>query len=232
MSLYDSGSAEPDRSRDPFSDDTAAYLLGALPPGESERYESHLASCPSCAARLAELRPAVGLLAHATEDDVLAAGEPVEPYPSLLPALLARASAQRRRRRWALGALGSVAAAAVALTITLAAGRGSPPAQGRDMVALGTGSTLHATVALTGTAWGTRIELDCSYATGSGYPAAPGTYELEVTGPNGGRQLLGSWTVQATGHTHFTSGTALRPGQIAAVRIELPDGTPVLHLTW
>jgi anti-sigma-K factor RskA len=48
-------------------DELAAYLLGALEPGEAAELERHLAGCEECRTELEWLRPAVGLLPESVE---------------------------------------------------------------------------------------------------------------------------------------------------------------------
>lgn len=54
---------EHDRRRD----DIAAYLLGALEPGEAAELERHVAGCPECEQELQRLRPAVRVLPETVE---------------------------------------------------------------------------------------------------------------------------------------------------------------------
>jgi len=54
---------EHDRRRD----DLAAYLLGALEPGEAAELERHVAGCRECEEELERLRPAVQVLPEAVE---------------------------------------------------------------------------------------------------------------------------------------------------------------------
>jgi anti-sigma-K factor RskA len=54
---------EHDRRRD----DIAAYLLGALEPGEAAELERHVAGCPECEEELRRLRPAVQVLPETVE---------------------------------------------------------------------------------------------------------------------------------------------------------------------
>ena len=54
---------EHDRRRD----DIAAYLLGALEPGEAAELERHIAGCPECERELERLRPAVQVLPETVE---------------------------------------------------------------------------------------------------------------------------------------------------------------------
>jgi anti-sigma-K factor RskA len=48
-------------------DELAAYLLGALDPGEMAELEQHLAGCEECSAELERLRPAVQALPESVE---------------------------------------------------------------------------------------------------------------------------------------------------------------------
>ena len=48
-----------------WSDDAAAYALGALDSDEATRFEDHVKSCPECRTQLSEMRSAAGALALA-----------------------------------------------------------------------------------------------------------------------------------------------------------------------
>jgi anti-sigma-K factor RskA len=83
-------------------DELAAYLLGALEPGEAAELERHLAGCEECRAELEWLRPAVQLLPESVER--------VEPPPQLRGRLMEQVRAEaetaappRRGRRWSIG---------------------------------------------------------------------------------------------------------------------------------
>jgi RNA polymerase sigma-70 factor (ECF subfamily) len=236
---------------DRFGDEVAVYLLGALPAEEQRPFEQHLRECTYCAGEVDRLRPVVDLLAGIDESDLVDSADSVDladpaapdavaggadPLPDLLPGLLARAAAERRKRRRVVAGLGSVAAAAlIALAVVLGTrpGTGSQPQPlaGRPMVAVGANTPLRATAAVTSKAWGTQIELDCRYLASSGWSGGPVGYELEVVDRSGATHRLGSWTVAPTGATRFTSGTDLPANQIRLVRIDLPGGTPILQLT-
>lgn len=56
-----------DNGHDRRSDELAAYLLGALEPGEAAELERHLAGCEECRTELEWLRPAVQLLPESVE---------------------------------------------------------------------------------------------------------------------------------------------------------------------
>lgn len=72
-----------DHSR--WSEELAAYALGALEPGEATAFERHLASCERCRAELRWLQPAVQSLPEAVERR--------EPPPRLRASLMAEVRA-------------------------------------------------------------------------------------------------------------------------------------------
>jgi anti-sigma-K factor RskA len=83
-------------------DELAAYLLGALEPGEAAELERHLAGCEECRTELEWLRPAVQLLPESVER--------VEAPPQLRGRLMEQvrseaesAPAARSTRRWGIG---------------------------------------------------------------------------------------------------------------------------------
>jgi anti-sigma-K factor RskA len=83
-------------------DELAAYLLGALEPGEAAELERHLAGCEECRTELEWLRPAVQLLPESVQR--------VEAPPQLRGRLMEQvrseaggAPAPARARRWSIG---------------------------------------------------------------------------------------------------------------------------------
>lgn len=113
--------------RDRFTDDVAAYLLGALEPGEAKRFEKHLKRCEACQEELARLEPA--------RDALPAAVEQVDPAPELKLSLMETVRAEAAERsevashrpsRWRELLLSrprfAAAAAAVVLALGIAAG--------------------------------------------------------------------------------------------------------------
>jgi anti-sigma-K factor RskA len=110
-----------------WRDEIAAYLVGALDPGEAAELERHVAGCPDCQADLRHLRPAVDLLPESVER--------VEPPPRLRAEILGRARAEAShaaanperqmpfsRRRWFTGWRPAAGLAAVALVVAALAG--------------------------------------------------------------------------------------------------------------
>jgi anti-sigma-K factor RskA len=113
-----------------WKDEVAAYLLGALEPGEAAELERHVAGCPECRADLRRLRPAVRLLSESVER--------VEPPADLRARLIEQTRAeaaqtaadpQRQmpfsRRRWFSGWRPVAAGALAALMIVAAIGLAS-----------------------------------------------------------------------------------------------------------
>ncbi len=83
------------------SDEIAAFLLGALEPGEAAELERHLAGCEECRTELEWLRPAVQLLPESVQR--------VEAPPQLRGRLMEQVRSEaekdpapRRARRWSI----------------------------------------------------------------------------------------------------------------------------------
>ena len=115
---------------DKFAQWDAAYVLGALSPAERREFEEHLASCPPCQAEVSELAAIPGLLAQVSPADAALLAMTVEnqtghgetsasgvdeteliepaPPPSLLPKMIKKVRARRRRM---LAAVAGIAAA-------------------------------------------------------------------------------------------------------------------------
>ena len=135
--------AEPKRPEDACGEvvQAAAWVLGALPDSEADRYRGHLATCAVCQHEVSELTPVVDVLAEA----VPAATPPAELRDRVMSVVygeaeLLRAAGPRadrpparERRRWRLAPpvaiAGALAAAAVGLVIgafALGSGSSSP----------------------------------------------------------------------------------------------------------
>lgn len=95
----------------------AAYVMGALSPADRRGYEEHLRSCEDCQASVQRIAGLPGLLSLTSQEAVRDGGPPVP--DTLLPLLVARVEAVRRRRRWVSAGLLAAAVAAV-LTISSA----------------------------------------------------------------------------------------------------------------
>lgn len=112
-----------EREHEARRDGLAAYLLGALDPGEAAALEQHLAGCEGCRTELAWLRPAVQMLPEAVER--------VEPPARLRTRIMdeveagggaKRPTAQRGYGKRMLGLRPAVGLAALALLVAAIAG--------------------------------------------------------------------------------------------------------------
>ncbi|WP_298227048.1 zf-HC2 domain-containing protein [Gryllotalpicola sp.] len=221
----------PDHAR--YGEWDAAYVLGTLAPAERGEYEEHLADCPLCRAAVAELAGMPGLLGTVNRSDALAlldapvAENRAEPAP--VAALLHRV---RRRRRLRAAVWAGLAAVAVATIVALAVppliGAGLRPSAEVALAAV-TPSPLVASVALTAEPWGTRIDMECSYAAQpAGYPAS-GRYGLYIVDAAGAATLVSSWAATA-GQTARTEGSiGLPAGRLVTAQVrDLTTGAVLL----
>jgi anti-sigma factor RsiW len=224
-----------------FAHHDGAFVLGALSPAERSAYQNHLTGCPECSRAVQDLAGLPGLLARVPAD-VLESPRVDEPVPdTLLPALARRAQRIRSRRRRV-----SAASAVVVGSLGISAvvrdegpGAASPPTAtstltgqaGRVMVPLGSGA-LSARLAMTSVAWGTAIDLTCTYRSRDGhYPATwAGSYAMFVRTRDGQVEQVASWRALPGKTMRLAAATATSQEDIASVEIQTAQGKPVLRL--
>ncbi len=224
-----------------FAQDDAAYVLGALPPAERLAFERHLETCAACAAAVRQLAGLPGLLGRLPLDAVESAPEP-EPLPhTLLPRLVQDVRRAQRRRHWAVGLAAAAAVVAIgaagATALAVMSDDEPPPtatatATGQAMTPLDQ-DRVDASVALTSVAWGTRLDLTCSYDEPSGgyqHDDPPPTYSLVVRTQDGSVEQVATWKALPGKTMHLTGATALDTDQIASVEVRTAEGRPVLQL--
>lgn len=220
-------------SGDPFLEDDAAYVLGALGPDEQRAFEEHLVDCDRCAASVAELSGMTGLLDRVPLERVLQPGADREPLPDLLLGrVVAAARNERRRRSLWLVASGAVAAAAVAVAIAVVP-QGGPDRPAGTTVAM----TAVRPAAVTGTLevtpadWGTKVSLVCRWVDSATWTdgAERKTYRL-VAVPRDGRepQTLARWSVLPGEDATVVGSTDLTPDQIATIELRAVADDAVL----
>jgi hypothetical protein len=219
--------------------DDAAYLLGALDPVSQARFEQHLLDCPACQDSVAELSDLPGLLGRLTTAEVEALDDPAdrEVPATLMPGLLDRVRAERRRRVWRARATGF----AVACLLVLLAGVGvrawseSGRPQPVAMTAVGSNhGAVRATVTLTGSGTATRIRLDCGYVAGSGfrYPATPApSYRMVALNRSGQLRDLGSWTAQDGEDVELVRDSPWDRKNLSQIQVTDLSGATVLQLS-
>lgn len=229
---------------DPFRDQDAAYVLGALSSDERRAFERHLAQCSECATSVRELAGLPGLLA--TVPRTVAESERVGPPPAtLLPSLVRRVRRETVRRRWRTGLAAAGVAALLGLGGLALASRdtGAPQTTStpiptasvaaRSMTPVVGASDVHASVALVGVAWGTRVEVTCSYDEADGYAAGPAdaAYVLVVRDRTGHEEEVAHWRALPGRTMRLTGASAFSVGEISTVEIISSAGQRLLELT-
>lgn len=220
--------------------EVGAYALGLLNEQDTGAFESHLATCPVCAAELAELAPMKGLLAGIGPVDRPAGGDGARPVEDLLRR---RAAASRRGRRRAVAI--AAAACVAALGAGLGAGIGlSPHGQAGQPAASGpvfAGQPFAATdprtgatgiVGLTAKAWGTWVSLDLAHVHG------PLECELIAVSKTGERRVVAGWLVPAPGdgvpghpaHLLVQGGTSIPIGNLSRFDVVVVNGATLLSI--
>jgi Putative zinc-finger len=225
-----------------------AYVLGSLSPGERLDFERHLPACDECSRSVQELAGLPGLLAQVDASDLAPASVPPLP-PTLLPSLVREVRGSQRRRS-VLVAAAAAAVAVVAAVGALAAGgvlggdeapttasssTASPTvtarAPARPMVAVAP-TAVRADVAVTSVAWGTRLDLTCSYGAGEEeYEATPSAeYALVLRTRAGQEEQVATWRGLPGRTMRLSAATATSSGDIEAVELRTAEGLAVLRL--
>ena len=231
-----------------------AYVLGALSPAERRSFEQHLDGCSACTRAVGELAGLPGLLAR-VDPEALEALEPAGPAggadggrvppgppvpPTLLHALVSVVRRRLGRRTLRTATLAAAAAVVVALGVGAATGlvgtdappAGSPKAgvaaAGTPMVPQGY-APMQARVALAGVAWGTRLDLTCSYATAT--TGQPATYVLVVRTRDGRSEQVATWRAVPGRTMRLSAATSARRADISSVEVRTASGRAVLELT-
>lgn len=222
-----------------FAHHDGAYVLGSLSPADRSAYERHLTDCAECALSVRELAGLPGLLARVSPDVLESVGAP-EPVPvTLLPALVTEARRAQRRRTTVLAGLAAAAALVVAAGSAVAVnvldddpaptGQSAPPstAVGEPMTSVDSG-TVTGTLSLTRVAWGTRLDLVCTYS--PDHEVADGaTYSMVVHTRDGRVEQVATWKALA-GTMRLPGATSATLADITSVEVLTSDGDPVLTL--
>lgn len=216
-----------------------AFVLGALGPTESDLVSAHLTDCAACRVEYAELLDLLPLLASVCEQE--AVHGPVRPEPAVLGRVLAsarrparenRRSARPGRRsprtRIALAAACVVLAAggAAAGVAVSTSGDAAPPAGWSANARSGyPGGDVTASVRVTATSSGSSLQLTMQHVK-PGYRC-----KMVVLAADGHRETAGTWSAPASGTVVIPGSVSIPPNQIAAVQVDLPDGTTLVNLT-
>jgi hypothetical protein len=197
--------------------------------------------CPGCAGAVSELAGLPGLMSKAAIEQVTEEPEPVP--ETLLPRLARAVRRERRQRRLVVGV---AAAAAACLIIVGAVGITRPDSPARPPITASTTSgsaslalsavvpsPVTASARLVDMAWGTRIDLTCSYSSRGGYPApAVGVpYALVVTDRHGVAQQVATWKALPDRALTVMGATSQARPDIASVEIRTLQGRTILRLS-
>jgi putative zinc finger protein len=230
-----------------------SYVLGALSPNERLEFEQHLAGCEECSRAVRDLAGLPGLLAR-VDPEVLENPPVEEPVPeTLLPALSRQVRRTRRRRGLVTAGLAAAGVAIVVGAVAAVSGLAGDgtPAAGPDTRSTTTATTgpsltppperamttighapVRASVSLAPVAWGTRLDLTCTYAPGhEGYHLPKSvTYALVVRTRDGRLEQIGTWRSTRGRTMRFSAGTSAMQRDIKSVEVTTLAGRPVLRL--
>ena len=210
---------------DPFTENDAAYVMGALTDADRHAFEAHLVDCPTCTKSVAELSGMTVLLDKVPLARVLEPeSHPEAPPELMLPRLISAARKQRRRQSFRLAAAGAVAASVVALAIVFGVsqtGSKQPTGVSVAMTAVRP-AAVTATLQVTPAAWGSRVSVDCRWV---GATTGPGSdvkkvYRLVALPRGGGApQTVAQWAVLPGQDVTVDGSTNLAADQIGSIEL-------------
>jgi len=240
-----------------------AYVLGALSPEDRVAFERHLPGCPECAQSVRELAGLPGLLARVPVEILDPEKLPMPVPDTLLPALVRRARRSQRRRAWITGGLVAAAAAIAIGAVGISSWRDGDdePPSAVPTVSPTTAPTTAPTptttptsapttaapvlmtpvgpepisgwLSLTQVGWGTRLDLECSYAQQSESYGDPtwSTYTMVVHTADGGTERVASWKAVPGKTMRLSAATASDVEDITNVEVRTAAGKTVLELS-
>jgi hypothetical protein len=219
---------------DPFIENDAAYVMGALTDEDRLAFEAHLVDCPRCTQSVAELSGMTDLLDKVPLARILEPAMHRESPPDLLlPLLIGAARAQRRRRAVSLAMSGAVAASLVALAIVIGVNQnGSTPPAGVSVAMTAVKpAAVTATLQVAPAPWGSRVSLDCRWvgATTGADAGVKKVYRLVAVPRDGGAvQTLAQWEVLPGQDAKVVGSTNLAASGIASIELRAVADDSVL----
>lgn len=223
-------------SHDAFSQYDGAYVLGALSPADRQAFEDHLTSCDTCRRAVSEVAGLPGLLSRLDPEELVpeGSGPGAGPVPeTLLPRLVAEVRrTQRRRRTWAGLAAAASVLAVTSVGVGVAQRDSTPPeaAAPTRVMAQVHQAQLSARLAMRDVAWGTRLDITCTYS-GERYPGEElPAYALVVHTRDGRTEKVATWRAVPGKPITVVAATASRRSEITSVEVRTAGGEPALRL--
>jgi anti-sigma factor RsiW len=220
-----------------------SYVLGSLSPAERREFEGHLDGCELCSRAVRDLAGLPGLLGR-VGPEIFEESEP-EPLPeTLLPRLSRGVRRSQQRRTWLTAGIAAAAAIAVTSGGALLLGHpdssndASQPSSSATALAPPVGTLMInrsndpmvASVALTPVAWGTKLDLTCSYPRNAAVYAG-GAYRLVVHTKDGHTEQVATWNGLPGKVMHVSGATASWRKDITSVEVTHLDGSRIASLT-
>jgi anti-sigma factor RsiW len=221
-----------------------SYVLGSLSPAERREFEAHLDGCRQCSRAVRDLAGLPGLLGR-IGPEIFEESAP-EPVPeTLLPRLSRAVRRQQQHRTWFTAGIAAAAAVVVTTAGVLIVDHSNsssnevanppsssssvaPPPAGRKFTSVSS-DPMVASVALTPVAWGTRLDLTCSYPRNAAQYET-GAYAMVVHTKDGRTERVATWNGTPGATMHVSGATASWKKNIKSVEITHTDGTPIAVL--
>jgi Putative zinc-finger len=213
-------------ANDPFWNYDGAYVLGALAPDERRRYERHVRHCRRCAGATRELSGLPDLLAQA---DITRPGQAPVGAPRRTPSVRWYRCHPRLLTAVILAAAVCLTTATL-LTVALAVRPHEPSGPAPVAMTHIVPAPINADVQLMDVAWGTHIDMSCSYADRDA-DRLPASYLLVAVDRSGRSHQLATWRVVPGAVSHISATTNLPRADIKSLEVRTPTGKPVLQLS-
>lgn len=222
-----------------MSDWDAAYVLGALTPGERLEYEQFIAAEPGRTAAVSELADLPAILdvlprelALAMLDDDTNATPNAHLGDSTPPPVVDLRDKLARRPQWRA----ALAAAAAFLLLGGIVGYAVVPRQATrdthlDAMDQGQRPGVTAALAVTPEEWGTRLDWECNYT--EPWARSVPSYDLVVTTKSGTQATVASWrpSGQVSQASNLAAATTIPLSQIHSVDIRITGTATPLAVT-
>jgi anti-sigma-K factor RskA len=189
---------------------TAAYVLGALAPGERRQLEAHLDGCSRCRDEVLAFSPLPALLGRVTLEELEGAAIPDRSAAVVAAARsdLRRLRTSRRRWRLAAAAAALLAAVAVGSALVSSGGDGQGGARRGVELALSSQAGIDGAIVADERPWGTYVHVALTDLPTRAW------YELWLVDQSGQWHPAGSWGPTSQGRANLGSSTSLRLAEI------------------